>query len=97
VSSCISDADCTGVFDGYTHTLKKRINPCNPCQKRSGCVFLHIHFVIRSYSLMDSSITAIFWVINSKSAFSFSILRFISDTRLLPFFDELVRKPMLFS
>ena len=49
------------------------------------------------YSLIDSSMTAIFCVINSKSAFSFSILRFISETKLFPFLEELVKKPMLFS
>ena len=49
------------------------------------------------YSLIDSSMTAIFCVINSRSAFSFSILRFISETKLFPFLEELVKKPMLFS
>ena len=49
------------------------------------------------YSFNDSSMTAIFWVIKSKSAFNFSTFRFISLTKLLPFLDELVKKPMLFS
>lgn len=50
------------------------------------------------YSLLiDWSMISIFFSINSKSAFNFSTLRFISVTRLLPFFDELVRNPKLFS
>ena len=54
-------------------------------------------FCVIDYSFNDSSMTAIFWVIKSKSAFSFSTFRFISLTKLLPFLDELVKKPMLFS
>ena len=60
-------------------------------------VKLHCFTFFCIYSLIDSSMTAIFCVINSKSAFNFSILRFISETRLFPFLEELVKKPMLFS
>lgn len=48
-------------------------------------------------SFIDSSITLIFCCTNSKSAFSLSTLRLISVSRLLPFLDEEVRKPRLFS
>ena len=46
---------------------------------------------------IDWSITSIFFKINSRSALSFSTLRFISVTKLLPFLEELVKKPKLFS
>ena len=42
--------------------------------------------------LLDTS-----FKINSRSALSFSTLRFISVTKLLPFLEELVKKPKLFS
>ena len=68
---------------------------CKCLNKNKGeTIKFHLCFY---YSLIDSSMTAIFCVINSKSVFNFSILRFISVTRLLPFLDELVKKPILFS
>lgn len=48
-------------------------------------------------SFIDWSITSIFFNTSPRSAFSFSTFRFISVTRLLPFLEELVKKPKLFS
>ena len=55
------------------------------------------HPLFVCHSLIDSSITAIFCTISSRSAFNFSTFRFISVTKLFPFFEALVRKPKLFS
>lgn len=62
------------------------------CMTTSSFLSYEIH-----YLLMDSSIISIFFKIKSKSALSFSTLRFISCTRPFPFFEVLFKKPKLFS
>ena len=47
--------------------------------------------------LFSASIALIFSFTSFKSSFSFSTLRFISSTRLLPFLLAALRKPRLFS
>ena len=49
------------------------------------------------FYLFSASIALIFCLIISRSALSFSTLRFISSTRLLPFLLAALRKPRLFS
>ena len=49
------------------------------------------------YYLFSASIALIFSFTSFKSSFSFSTLRFISSTRLLPFLLAAFRKPRLFS
>ena len=49
------------------------------------------------FYFFSASIALIFCLIISRSALSFSTLRFISSTRLLPFLLAALRKPRLFS
>ena len=66
-------------------------------KKESNAFALNSFYNCFYSSFIDWSITSIFFKINSRSALSFSTLRFISVTKLLPFLEELVKKPKLFS
>ena len=58
---------------------------------------VEISFLYSYSSLFSASIALIFSRTRFISSFSFWTLRFISSIRLLPFFEEALRKPRLFS
>ena len=70
-------------------------------QKKRGCVMDLWHTLLfdfnKIYYLFSASIALIFSFTSFKSSLSFSTLRFISSTRLLPFLLAALRKPRLFS
>ena len=77
-----------GVFFVYRNSILWRIHNNNPQSFRPGgyCIYF-----------FSASIALIFCFTISRSALSFSILRFISSTRLLPFLLAVLKKPRLFS
>ena len=70
-------------------------------QKKRGCVMDLWHTLLFDFNkifyLFSASIALIFSFTSFKSSLSFSTLRFISSTRLLPFLLAALRKPRLFS
>ena len=70
-------------------------------QKKRGCVVELWHTLLfdfdKIFYLFSASIALIFSFTSFKSSLSFSTLRFISSTRLLPFLLAALRKPRLFS
>ena len=70
-------------------------------QKKRGCVMDLWHTLLfdfdKIFYLFSASIALIFSFTSFKSSLSFSTLRFISSTRLLPFLLAALRKPRLFS
>ena len=70
-------------------------------QKKRGCVIDLWHTLLfdfnKIYYLFSASIALIFSFTSFRSSLSFSTLRFISSTRLLPFLLAALRKPRLFS
>ena len=62
-----------------------------------GVFFLFIGILFYCIYFFSASIALIFCFTISRSALSFSILRFISSTRLLPFLLAVLKKPRLFS
>ena len=77
-----------GVFFVYRNSVLWSIHSNKPQGFRPGvyCVYF-----------FSASIALIFCFTISRSALSFSILRFISSTRLLPFLLAVLKKPRLFS
>jgi len=77
-----------GVFFVYRNSVLWSIHNNNPQSFRPGgyCIYF-----------FSASIALIFCFTISRSALSFSILRFISSTRLLPFLLAVLKKPRLFS
>ena len=76
------------VFFVYRNSVLWSIHNNNPQSFRPGgyCIYF-----------FSASIALIFCFTISRSALSFSILRFISSTRLLPFLLAVLKKPRLFS
>ena len=76
------------VFFVYRNSILWSIHNNNPQSFRPGgyCIYF-----------FSASIALIFCFTISRSALSFSILRFISSTRLLPFLLAVLKKPRLFS
>ena len=74
---------------------------CYVLQKKRGCVVELWHTLLfdfdKIFYLFSASIALIFSFTSFKSSLSFSTLRFISSTRLLPFLLAALRKPRLFS
>ena len=70
-------------------------------QKKRGCVMDLWHTLLFDFNkifyLFSASMALIFSFTSFKSSLSFSTLRFISSTRLLPFLLAALRKPRLFS
>ena len=70
-------------------------------QKKRGCVMDLWRTLLfdfdKIFYLFSASIALIFSFTSFKSSLSFSTLRFISSTRLLPFLLAALRKPRLFS
>ena len=85
------------IFQGLGRTL----HPAMFVQKKRGCVIDLWHTLLfdfnKIYYLFSASIALIFSFTSFKSSLSFSTLRFISSTRLLPFLLAALRKPRLFS
>ena len=77
-----------GVFFVYRNSVLWSIHNNKPQGFRPGVYCIYF---------FSASIALIFCFTISRSALSFSILRFISSTRLLPFLLAVLKKPRLFS
>ena len=77
-----------GVFFVYRNSVLWSIHNNKPQSFRPGVYCIYF---------FSASIALIFCFTISRSALSFSILRFISSTRLLPFLLAVLKKPRLFS
>ena len=77
-----------GVFFVYRNSVLWSIHSNKPQGFRPGVYCIYF---------FSASIALIFCFTISRSALSFSILRFISSTRLLPFLLAVLKKPRLFS
>ena len=77
-----------GVFFVYRNSVLLNIHNNKPQSFRPGVYCIYF---------FSASIALIFCFTISRSALSFSILRFISSTRLFPFLLAVLKKPRLFS
>ena len=77
-----------GVFFVYRNSVLWSIHNNKPQSFRPGVYCIYF---------FSASIALIFCFTISRSVLSFSILRFISSTRLLPFLLAVLKKPRLFS